>query len=221
MRKPHFSYLRLFCQVCCLIKGHMLIFYCLCRFFFFSVHSFAYKQVWTLCILPDRIRRSCICTIGKLNSSSRWSKDHLRRQYSSVKLYCLTFLKMFPVFLRNFLFCCPLHIKFAGTVDLNRITVTDHIMFYTKCFQTISIHLKNLFWLCNFSIVDFKWQFRRDHSQRTHHSLQTFRSNQSKRFLSVRISHCKKKSRKSADMISMVMCETNYIDRFKTPSLLF
>ena len=117
---------------------------------------------------------------------------------------------MFPVFLRNFLFCCPLHIKFAGTVDLNRITVTDHIMFYTKCFQTISIHLKNLFWLCNFSIVDFKWQFRRDHSQRTHYSLQTFRSNQSKRFLSVRISHCKKKSRKSADMISMVMCKTNY-----------
>lgn len=44
---------------------------------------------------------------------------------------------------------------------------------------------------------------------------------QSKRFLSVRISHCKKKSRKSADMISMIMCKTNYIDRFKTPSLLF
>ena len=69
MRKPHFSYLRLFCQVCLPHKRSYA--YILLPLPLFSFSPYIPSQINRsdpFCILPDRIRRSCICTIGKLNS---------------------------------------------------------------------------------------------------------------------------------------------------------
>ena len=63
-----------------------------------------------------------------------------------------------------------------------------------------------------------KRQFRRDRPQCRHHAFQSLRSNHRDRLRPLRISHRQQKSRQTADMIRVIMCKTNHINRFKTPS---
>lgn len=60
------------------------------------------------------------------------------------------------------------------TVDLHRITITSHIVIYTKCSQAVAIHLKCLLCLRDFHIFNLERQLRCDHAQCIHHSFQSF-----------------------------------------------
>ena len=94
-------------------------------------------------------------------------------------------------------------------------------MVYTKCLQTISIHFKALFCSFNFFVNDRKRQLRCDDPQAAHYPLKSLRPYQRQRFFTVCISHGKKQSRKSTDMIPMIMSKADHINRFETPSFFF
>ena len=94
-------------------------------------------------------------------------------------------------------------------------------MIHSESRNTISIQFQNLLRLCNLYKSNFKRQFRCDDSKGIYNPFQSFRSYQCKWLCPVRISHSKKQSRKSTDMISMIMSKADHIDWFKTPASFF
>ena len=69
--------------------------------------------------------------------------------------------------------------------------------------------------------MDLKWQLRRNRTKRIDYARQPLRSDDRKRFGSLRIAHREQKARQSADMIRMKMRHAKDIDWFKTkPGLL-
>ena len=94
-------------------------------------------------------------------------------------------------------------------------------MIHFESRDSIAIQFDNLFRLGNFYKFDFKRKLRCNYTQCIYHSFQPFRANQCKRFCSVCISHCKEKSRKSTDMIPMIMSKADHINRLEAPSFFF
>ena len=131
---------------------------------FLSVHAFAYKKIRVHRILTYRIRWPCIGCICKLNSLSCRSQNHIRCINLPCIFYCLTLLQMLPEHLWNGICLGPRYIKLAGTVNLQCITIANHIMVHSKCFQTITIHLKYLLRFCDLFINNRERKFRRNHS---------------------------------------------------------
>ena len=91
-------------------------------------------------------------------------------------------------------------------------------MVYLKSRDPITIDLKYLFRSVNLDKFQFKGKLRCDHTKCVYYPLKTFRTNQGKRFGALCIPHCKKKARKSADVISVIMGKTDHVNRLKAPS---
>ena len=75
--------------------------------------------------------------------------------------------------------------------------------------------------LCEFNIFNFKRQLRCNNTQRADYSLNSLRTNNSKWFCSLSISHAQQKTRQTTYMISMIMCKTYYIYRLRAYPGLF
>ena len=86
--------------------------------------------------------------------------------------------------------------------------------------ESISVQLELLLRFFDLDIPDLKRKLRGDHSERVHHTHQSFGADHRKRLCPLRISHRKQKSRKSPDMIPVKMSEADHIDGFETPALL-
>ena len=221
MRQPHLLYFGFLGKCRRLIERHMLVFYCFCRFFLFSVHSFTNKQIRTGRIFFDRVRRPGVCRVRQFYPFSRRAKHKIRGIDFILCLNRLAILKPAPIRKRNSLFFCPLSIEFSGAVNFHRISVTKYVMIYTESFQSVSVYLECLFSAFYLLKNDRKRKLGRNHSKAAHHPLKSFWSDQCKRLCTVCISHRKEQSRKTAYMISVIMCKTNHINRFKTPSFFF
>src|SRR5699024_4897362 len=145
----------------------------------------------------------------------------IRCEHPLFGLYGLAALQAAPVTLRNILRSCPLHIEFSGPVDLQSIAVTEHIMIYAKRLKPVAVHLKCLLRSLDLPVNNRKRKLRCDHPETAHDTLQPFRADQCQRLPPVCISHGKEQAGKPADMIPVIMCKTDHIDRFKTPSSFF
>ena len=91
-------------------------------------------------------------------------------------------------------------------------------MVYAKCRDPVAINLKNLFRTVDLNKFQFKRKLRRDHPKSIYHSLKAFRANQSQWLCALRISHCKKKSRKAADVVAVKMGEADHVNGLEAPA---
>ena len=154
MGQPHSSGFCIFCQICSLIKSHMLVLTSLCLFLFLRIHTLTDKEIRLLRTLCDYRYRARIGTVRQLDSFSLRTKNHIRCQDAASILNHLTLLQTAPVFLRNLLITGAFYIKSALPFDLQRITITKYIMVYPERMDAVSIHLKILFTLRNLMIFD-------------------------------------------------------------------
>ena len=111
--------------------------------------------------------------------------------------------------------------KFPLAKDLKGIAVACNIMVYPECGDPVTIQFQNLLRFRDLDKFNFKRQFRCDHTQCVYHTFQSSWSHQCQRFRTVRVSHSQKKSRKSADMIPVIMGKTNHINGLETPAFFF
>ena len=111
--------------------------------------------------------------------------------------------------------------KFPLTQDLQGIPVACNIMVYPECSDPVTIQFQNLLRFRDLDKFNFKRQFRSDHTQRVYHTFQASWSYQCQGFCAVRISHGQKKSRKSADMIPVIVGKTDHVYRLEAPALFF
>ena len=162
---------------------------------------------------------SGIRAIGQLDPFSLRTKYHFRCQHTVSIHDDFSFLQTAPEFLWNLLSTGTLHVKSALTFDFQGIAVAGYIVIYTKGMDTISIHLKILLFFCYFMIFNRKRQFRRNGAQGIYHTLQSFRTDHVHRFCAVCVPKGQQKSRKTADMVCMIVRKTDHVQIMHAPSL--
>ena len=197
----------------------MLIFDRIIDITFFTIHTFTDKKIRILGISDNAVRRSGICCIGHFQSFSCRPQNKFRKVHTSVRLYCLTLLQPAPEPHRNVILFRLVNLKHTCTLNRYTISIACDAVVNFKCIYHISVKTDLLLRLRQLDKLNFKWQFRSDHSQCFYNTLQTLWPDHGQRFCSVRITHSQQDTRQAADMISVEMGNADNINRSEAPSL--
>ena len=123
--------------------------------------------------------------------------------------------------LRDLLRFGSVYVEFADTRNSETISVTGNIVLYSKGVDQIAAHIKSLFPAADLDKTDLKRQFLCDDPQCADDMGQPLRADHGQRLRALTVAHRQQKPRQTADMIAVKMCDTDHIDRLKTPALFF